>query len=106
MAGIWNEIPLSPQAQSLNVTMAGVSYYLTFTYRNCTEGGWFLDIADQNQNPLVQGIPLVTGCDLVACYPDKKFGFSLIVLTYNDSAAPPTFANLGVDSHVYFGVVS
>lgn len=28
-------------------------------------GGWFMDIADDNENPILMGIPLVTGSNLL-----------------------------------------
>lgn len=101
----WYEIPLSPQAQSLFISINNVTYYMTFKYRDCTEGGWFLDIADQSQNPLVQGIPLVTGADLLQPYSENQFGFPLIVATDGSPDTPPTYSNLGISSHVYYGIL-
>ncbi|MBV8159141.1 MAG: hypothetical protein JO278_15885 [Dyella sp.] len=69
-------------------------------WRDAAYGGWFLDIADAAGNALVSGIPLVTGVDLLAQYSYLAFGFELWVQT--DAAdAPPTFTNLGTDSHLY-----
>jgi hypothetical protein len=103
MATIY-EIPLSAAPQSFTAQLAGVSYQLTAQWRNAAEGCWILDIADAAGNPLVQGIPLVTGCDLLAQYRYLGIGGQLRVQTDNDPDAMPTFDNLGNASHLYFVV--
>ena len=94
------EVPLSPQAQVFSIPLAGVTYRLTLQWRiGC---GWVMDVADQSGNAIVNGIPLVTGVDLLAPYPDKGFGGMLLVQTDGNVDAAPTYANLGVRSHLYF----
>jgi hypothetical protein len=51
---------------------------------------------------LVSGIPLVTGVDLLAPYAYLGFGGELLVATDGNTAAVPTYANLGTGSHLYF----
>ena len=100
------EIPLTPSTpQTFEVTLAGQTYNMTLRWNNCSlSAGWILDIADESSNPIVSGIPLVTGADLLAQYPDKNFGGSLYVRSTPPLPpdAPPTFDNLGQDSHLYF----
>lgn len=96
------EIPLSPQPQSFAISLNGVSYNLTLQYRNTTEGGWVLDIADATKKPIVQGIPLVTGVDLLAQYKNLNFGGRLWVQTGDNPDAVPTFLNLGTNAHLYW----
>lgn len=97
------EIPLTPQAQSFNIQLNQVSYTFTLMWREVDNiGGWVLDIADASGNPLVQGIPLVTGCDLLKQYGYLGIGGGLWVLTDGDPDAVPTFQNLGLQSHLYF----
>lgn len=98
-------IPLQVgQPQRCQVTLGQVPYRFTLRYRNIDQGGWFLDIADQNGNPLVSGIPLVTGADLLAQYPHLNFGGKLIVATTSIPDAVPTFENLGADAVLYWVV--
>ncbi|MDB5444975.1 MAG: hypothetical protein JWQ97_292 [Phenylobacterium sp.] len=96
------EIPLTPEAQTFRIALAGVSYQLTLLWRETTEGGWTLDIANDGGSPLVQGIPLVTGADLLEPYAYLGFGGQLIVQTDHQVGAVPTYANLGQASHLYF----
>lgn len=99
------EIPLAPQAQTFSILLNGANYALTLMWRSVDAlGGWVLDIADAYNNPLVQGIPLVTGCDLLGQYQYLGFGGGLWVLTDGDSTAIPTYSNIGSLSHLYFVV--
>ncbi|NML34953.1 phage baseplate plug family protein [Paraburkholderia antibiotica] len=92
------EIPLTPVPRTFLVSLVGAQYQFTLQWRDPT--GWFLDIADSTGNPMVSGIPLVTGVDLLAQYKYMSFGFELWVQT--DAAdAPPTYTNLGSTSHLY-----
>lgn len=95
-------LPLQAQPQSFNVTLSGVTYTLTFQYRNVQDGGWTLNIGDANNNPIVQGIPLVTGANLLAQYAYLGFVGALWVQTQSDPDAVPTFENLGTDGLVYY----
>lgn len=101
------EIPLSAQAQSFSISLAGVTYNLMLMWRQVDGfGGWVLDIADQSKTPILQGIPLVTGCDLLGQYGYLGFGGGLWVLTDGNSTAVPTYSNLGASSHLYFYTVN
>lgn len=102
MAIIPYEIPLTPVAQKFNITLAGKAYTLTFGWNDADQGGWVLDIADSSGVPLINGIPLVTGADLLAQYEYIGIGGSLEVQTDFDLTAPPTFENLGLTSHLFF----
>lgn len=92
------EIPLTPVPQTFFVSLVGTQYQFTLQWRD--PAGWFLDIADSSSNPIVSGIPLVTGVNLLHQYLYLGLGFELWVQT--DAAdAPPTYTNLGITSHLY-----
>lgn len=97
------EIPLMATPQAFSIQLGSTTYSLTVTYRDIDDGGWLLDIADNDGNSLVAGIPLITGANLLAQYPDLGFEGGLWVQT--DGANPddvPTFDNIGTSSHLYF----
>lgn len=96
------EVPLSPKAQTFSIALAGVSYQVTLMWRDAEGGGWFLDFASATGTPILQGVPLVTGADLLAQYAHLGFSGSLVVQTDHDPDATPTFTNLGDLSHLYF----
>lgn len=95
------EIPFVAQNQKLTIALAGITYQLTLRW-NVSESAWVLDIADNTGNALLNGIPLITGTDLLAPYAYMNFGGQLIAFTDNNPDAPPTYADLGSTGHVYF----
>ena len=97
------EIPIQAGTpQTLSITLGGTEYQLSFNYRNCVQGGWTVDISDAFGNEILFGVPLVTGCDLLAQYAYLNFGGGLFVQTTNDPDAVPTFENLGDGAVLYW----
>lgn len=97
------EIPLSPTPQTFTITLAGVEYRLTVKW-NTVSSCWVLDFATPAGAAILNGIPLVTGTDLLAQYPHLDFGGQLVVQTDDDTDAVPTFDNLGTNGHLFFVV--
>jgi len=102
-----HEIPLTPAPQTIQTALNGTIYGLRLYYADAPEAGWCMDIADANGEALVCGIPLVTGCDLLEQYEFLSIGGGghLYVGTPGNPPAVPTYANLGIDSHLYFETV-
>lgn len=94
-------IPLTNSQQQLSIALAGIIYNLTIKW-NTIGNTWLLDIADQANNPLVSGIPLVCGCDLLGQYKHLGIGGSLIAQTDFSVNTPPTYSNLGSNGNLYF----
>lgn len=99
------EIPLSPQAQKFQIALAGVTYTLTLWWSTISQS-WNVSIADANQQPIVDSIPIVTGVDLLSPFAYLNFGGQLFAQTDNKLDAPPTYQNLGSTSHIYFVVIT
>jgi len=97
------EIPLSSKAQVMSIELGGVTYRLNF-YWNKQSSSWMLDVADSAGSPIVQGIPVITGLNLLAPYDYLGFTGALVVQTDTDPDAVPTYANLGTTGHVFFVV--
>lgn len=97
------EIPLKPSTPTKMAIQFpnGNTYNLRFAFVNVDQGGWIMDISDVNGNPLVCGIPLVTGADLLAQYAYLGLGGPMYVISDGWPAAVPTFANLGSGSRLY-----
>lgn len=94
------EIPLTPTPQQFAIQLAGVQYQMALIWRDAA--GWVLDIANNDRTPLIQGIPLVAGADLLAQYRHLGIGGALFIVSDPNVLSPPTQANLGIESHVYF----
>jgi hypothetical protein len=101
MSGTPFEIPLIAAAQSFATTLVGVTYALKVRW--CGPAScWVLDIADGNNAPIISGIPMITGADLLEQYGYLGIGGQLFVQTDNDTDAVPTFDNLGSLGRLYF----
>lgn len=98
------EIPLSPNNQKFSITLSGVTYVLRFLFNQTLDenASWLLDISDAGGNPLVCGIPIVTGEDMLVQYKYLGINIVLFCFTDGDPAAIPTAKNLGVSSHIYY----
>jgi hypothetical protein len=85
-------IPLTPEPQRFGIALAGKEYRLTVRWFEALEGGWVLDIDEpEGRAPIVAGIPLIAGADLLEQYKYLGFGGELWI----DGALPPTVDNLG-----------
>jgi hypothetical protein len=96
-------VPLLPTPQTLTISLAGVRYQLTVRWNQINKS-WVIDIADNSGNPILTGIPMVTGADLLEQFGYLGFGGKLVAETSSDLFAVPTFANLGNDGQLYFVV--
>ena len=95
------EVPLSPQAQTFLITLAGVQYQFSVIWNSFSQC-WILDIDLPDNTPVVTGIPLVPGLDLLSQFKHLNFGGSLVVQSDGNPDAVPTFSNLGLQGHLYF----
>ncbi len=95
------EVPFSPQPQTFTISLANVSYRLTTKWCAALEA-WILDIAGPDNLPLVTGIPLITGTDLLAPFAYLGFGGSLFVQSSGNLDAVPGFNDLGTSGLVFF----
>lgn len=95
------EVPLSPTPQTFLLPLAGVTYRMTVRW-NVPALCWQLDIADDQDRPILSSIPIVTGLDLLAQYRYLGIKGRLVVQTDYDLYAVPTFENLGIAGHLYF----
>ncbi|UGA37961.1 hypothetical protein JOS77_29180 [Chromobacterium haemolyticum] len=96
------EIPLITGPQHFSIQMGSQLYQMTLIYRSAQDSNWVLDIADSSGNPLVSGIALVTGIDLLAQHQHLGFGCSLYVQTDGDPDAIPDYQSLGVTGRLFF----
>lgn len=85
-------VPLRDGPQTFAIALSGVIYRLRIRY-NSRLDLWMIDIADSDGKSMLRGLPMVTGCDLLAQY--HHLGFQGALVVYNaDGDAPPDFAGL------------
>lgn len=63
---------------------------------------WMLDILDSGGVPLLTGLAVVTGADLLDQFAYLGLGGQILAQTDFDPDAVPTFDNLGTVGHLYF----
>lgn len=95
-------IPLTPTPQSFGVNLSGTTYRLTFVWIEAPHGGWTMNIATAQGAPIANGIPLVTGANLLDQFDYLGFTGDMVVQTDHDPDTPPTFYNLGITSHLFY----
>lgn len=95
------EIPLAAAPQKITIALGGVTYRLVFVW-NTVSLCWVLDIYSADSAPVLLGVPIVTGADLLAQYAYLGFGGQLIVQSDPDPDLVPSFASLGAGGHVYW----
>jgi len=95
------EIPTSPTPQKFSVSLSGVTRELMLHW--CAPAAcWIVDIADETGAPILSGVPLITGADLLAQYAYLELAGAMLAQTDHDPDAVPTFANLGSTGHLFF----
>jgi len=95
------EIPTTPESQTFTAKLGNYVYSVNLYF--CPPANvWVIDLADDANNPILSGIPLITGIDLLAPYTYLNFGGQLIALTDSSSEIPPTQENLGTTGHLRF----
>lgn len=95
------KIPLTPKAQTFDLQIGANLYSVTMrwnTFANC----WVLDFSDQNGTAILQGVPMITGADLLAQYAYLGFGVQLFCQTDAAPDVVPDYAGLGTESNLYF----
>lgn len=95
------EIPLSAEPQSFQIALGSNTYNVTVSW-NSIATCWVVDLADDVGTPILQGLPLVTGLDLLRQYQYLGLGGSLIAQSDTNPDLVPEFDTLGSSSHLYF----
>jgi hypothetical protein len=91
---------------SVRVTLLDVTYTRHFRW-NTIALAWTVDVYDEtDRQPILLGVPLVTGCDLLEQFAYLPLGARTIwtVMTVGPGLPPdevPTFQNLGLDGHLF-----
>ena len=99
------EIPTSPTAQTFQIALGDVLYQVTLRWIGA-QGAWNLDLGDANGVPVLCGLPVLPGVDLLAQYAYLGIGGSIVVSNDPDPGNPPTYEGLGGDGRIYYVVAS
>lgn len=100
-AGVPVEIPTLPRSQRFAISLNEVLYNVRIVW-NAPSRCWIMDILDQEHNPILSGVPLVTGANLLEQFNYLELGGQMLVQSDDNVDAVPTFANLGTIGHLYY----
>lgn len=94
-------IPLIAQNQEFDISLNGVSYHLIVKW-NTFSNSWILYIESDQREPILSGIPLVTGCDLLEEFAYLGIGGAMVVQSSNDPDEVPDYSSLGSTGNLFF----
>lgn len=95
------EIPVTPHPQVFRVALNNTVYAWRI-YWLVPAQCWMLDIADLEERPLISGIPLITGADLLGQYQYAMKGGLYVISDQLPPDTVPDFTHLGSTGHIYF----
>lgn len=91
------EIPLTADNQQFSIILADNSWRISLIWR---EIYWIMDLQNERAEPVIGGIPLVTGTDLLAPFVWMGLGFQLWVVCGDAAQDYPSKTDLGDRSHL------
>jgi hypothetical protein len=103
MAEAVYEIPVSASPQRFNIPLGGTEYELELRW-NHVAGAWVLNISTPAGVPVLHGLPLITGADLLAQHRHLGFTGGLLVVGDPNPDEVPDFYTLGTGGKLYFVV--
>lgn len=96
------EFPLRPEAQVMTIEMASVLYTVRFGWADTPDGGWFMDLGTYEGTPLIRGLPLTAGENILQQFDYLGIGGEIRVETDGNALVEPTYGNLGSNGKVFF----
>lgn len=95
------EIPFNAQPQVVSLRLAGQTYTWRLYWLDPAQC-WMIDIADIAGNPLISGVALVTGGDLLGQLQYLVPGWLFVISDQKPVDTVPGWGDLGVTGHLYF----
>lgn len=94
-------IPLSTGAQKFSIRLGNNALQIRLVWREAEGGGWFIDLSDSDGNPLLAGLPLRCGHDLLEEHAHLGLG-KLTVSLDGESNGDPSYADMGRRMALYW----
>lgn len=93
-----NEIPLTPTNQQFTIKLSDTVWQFRVIWRD--SAGWVLDMLTVDNQPMIQGIPLIVDENLLAQYQHLISEGKLVLLSDEDSDI--TTDTLGIKPKLYW----
>ena len=101
MATIY-EFPLRPEAQQIQIALADIEYTVRFGWCDAPGGGWFIDMTDIDGTPLLRGLALTAGENVLQQFAYLGIPGEIRVETDGSDLVEPSYDNLGANGKVLF----
>lgn len=95
------EIPITASPQKTTVNLAGTDRVLTTAWCDPAQC-WILSIDNVDGTNVIDGMPMVTGVDLLGQYAYLGIGGSIFVQSLSDPSRVPGYSTLATDGLVFF----
>lgn len=97
---IFSELPLRQGPSIFSLSIKGRDFRFRFAYANTEGGGWYVDIGETDGQPLVCGLPLTAGLNLLGQFGYLGLGFGLYVSVDGRPDEAPVYDDMGNGLHV------
>ena len=94
-------IPLLSGAQRFSAKFNSTQYYVTLVYCPEEQGGWMLQLADADKNPLLSSVPLRLGRDLLEQHQHLGIGHLYAYVNGLDDGEA-SYYDLGANLTLYY----
>lgn len=94
-------MPFNSSPRRFSVFLNGTEYVVSNRW-NAMSNSWIMDILSVNGVPILTGVPMVCGADLLSQYEYLGIGGAMIAQTDNAPSQPPAVDNLGSTSQLYY----
>ncbi len=94
-------IPLQAENQQFNISLNGTTYILKLRW-NVFAACWILYISDSSGDPILSGVPLITGADLLEQLGYLGIGGALVVQSTDNPDLVPNYSTLGTTGNLFF----
>jgi hypothetical protein len=95
------QIPLTNTNQTLQTSLLGVVYTLVVCW-NALANLWYLDINDVNNNPILNGLPMTAGVNLLKQFGYLGIGGALVAQNVVNPNDPIGYSDLGQTGFLLF----
>jgi len=94
-------VPLTNKNQTLQTSLLGITYILTVRW-NALANLWYLDINDANNKPILNGVPMTAGVNLLKQFAYLGINGALVAQNVSNPNLPIGEVDLGVTGFLLF----
>ncbi len=94
-------IPLYSGAQQFQVSLENRTIQIRLIWREAEGGGWFMDLSETDGTPILAGLPLRCGYNLLEQYQYLGLG-KMMCLIDGDDSHEPTYEDMGSTLKLYW----